>query len=98
MLKLLRRLFGRPAAAIRAASAPALQDKSSLGANKHDARLARAPVASGRSGEAAVNRYFALSTIIERAKAEGDFARAIRAARDTYPLMPAVVRQIKKEY
>lgn len=45
-----------------------------------------------------MNQYFALSTIIERAKGDGDFARAIRAARDTYPLMPAVVRQIKKDY
>jgi hypothetical protein len=55
-------------------------------------------MASGHTGDAAVRRYFELAVIIERAKADGDFPRAIRAARDTYPLMPAVVRQMKKEY
>jgi len=55
-------------------------------------------MASRHTGDAAVHRYFELSTIIERAKADGDFLRAIRAARDTYPLMPAVVRQMKKDY
>jgi len=55
-------------------------------------------MASRPTGDAAVHRYFELSTIIERAKADGDFLRAIRAARDTYPLTPAVVRQMKKEY
>lgn len=55
-------------------------------------------MASGHTGDAAVRRYFELAVIIERAKADRDFPRAIRAARDTYPLMPAVVRQMKKEY
>jgi hypothetical protein len=54
--------------------------------------------ASGLAGDAAIHRYFELSTIIERSKADGDFVSAIHAARETYPLMPAVVAQIKKEY
>ena len=54
--------------------------------------------ASGLAGDAAIRRYFELSTIIERSKADGDFVRAIHAARETYPLMPAVVAQIKKKY
>lgn len=52
----------------------------------------------GGGGKAVVDRYFELATIIERAKAEGAFPRAIRAARETYPLLPAVVRQMQKEY
>lgn len=55
-------------------------------------------MASGHTGDAAVRGYFELSSIIERTKADGDFLGAIRAARDTYPLLPAVVRQMKKEY
>jgi hypothetical protein len=55
-------------------------------------------MASGHTGDAAVHRYFELAAIIERAKSDGDFLSAIRAARDTYPLMSAVVRQMKKEY
>jgi len=50
------------------------------------------------TGAAAVTRYFELSNRITGAKAEGDFAAAVRAARETYPLMPAVVAQMKKEY
>ena len=49
-------------------------------------------------GSAAVDRYFELSNVIEGAKADGDFGTAIRAARETYPLMGAVVQQMKKEY
>jgi hypothetical protein len=36
--------------------------------------------------------------VIESAKSAGDYSRAIRAARDTFPLMPAVVTQMKKEF
>jgi cobalamin biosynthesis Co2+ chelatase CbiK len=50
---------------------------------------------SGLAGDAAVHRYFELSSVIERAKADGNFVRAVCAARETYPLMPAVVRQMK---
>lgn len=54
--------------------------------------------AKGLVGAAAVNRYFELSNVIEGAKTDGDFATSVRAARETYPLMHAVVRQMKKEY
>jgi DnaJ domain len=53
---------------------------------------------SGLVGDAAVGRYFELSSVIERAKADGDFVRAVCAARETYPLMPAVVGEMKKQY
>jgi hypothetical protein len=45
-----------------------------------------------------VNRYFELSGEIETGKRDRDYARAIRAARATYPILPAVVRQWKREY
>jgi hypothetical protein len=55
---------------------------------------------SGRTdrGQDTVNRYFELSTAIERGKVDRDFRAAIRAARDTYPLLPGFVRQWKREY
>jgi len=49
-------------------------------------------------GAAAVDRYFELSNVIVGSKADGDFETAVRAARQTYPLMPAVVRQMKSEF
>ena len=49
-------------------------------------------------GDAAIDRYFELSRLIERAKADGDFLGAVRAARETYPLMPTVVREMKRQY
>lgn len=39
------------------------------------------------------NKYFALSQEIEKGKAENDYPRAIRAARETYPILPAFVRE-----
>jgi DnaJ domain len=50
------------------------------------------------SGRAVLDEYFRLSGAIESAKSEGNFSAAIRAARDTFPLMPAVVVQMKEEY
>lgn len=44
------------------------------------------------------SRYFELSVEIERGRADRDYARAIRAARATYPILPAFVRQSKREY
>src|SRR5690242_11556729 len=45
-----------------------------------------------------VTRYFELSTEIEGAKRERDYRRAIRAARATYEILPAVVQQMKRDY
>src|SRR6185503_7446103 len=56
---------------------------------------------SGHQEEAVddlVNRYFVLSGEIEVAKRDRDYARAIRAARATYLILPAVVKQWKREY
>ncbi len=58
----------------------------------------RGPGTDRLTGAAAVTRYFELSNRITGAKAEGDFAAAVHAARETYPLMPAVVAQMKAEY
>lgn len=52
----------------------------------------------GLTGRAAVNRYFDLSSAIVNAKSRGDFRAAARAARQTYPLMDAVVKQMKSEF
>jgi hypothetical protein len=53
---------------------------------------------SGGSSGDTVNRYFELSGEIEAGKRDRDYARAIRAARETYQIFPAVVRQWKREY
>ena len=58
----------------------------------------RASKAGGLTGRAAVTRYFELSNTIVSAKSRGDFRAAVRAARQTYPLMAAVVRQMKSEF
>jgi hypothetical protein len=50
------------------------------------------------SGGDVVNRYFELSGEIEAGKRDRDYPRAIRAARATYEILPAVVRQWKREY
>ena len=43
-------------------------------------------------------RYFELSAKIESAKRDGDCERAIRAARDTYPILRTFVREWVREY
>ncbi len=50
------------------------------------------------AGGEVVNRYFELSAEIEMGKRDRDYARAVRAARATYSILPAVVRQWKREY
>jgi hypothetical protein len=45
-----------------------------------------------------MNRYFELSMEIEAGKRDRDFPRAIRAARATYQILPAVVTKWKREY
>jgi hypothetical protein len=98
MRDFLKRLFGQPAVAPPAADTPLNPHTSARSSSGYDASLDEMSMASRLADDAAMHRYFELSTVIERAKADGDFVRAIRAARETYPLMPAVVRQIKKEY
>jgi hypothetical protein len=44
-----------------------------------------------------IEEYFKLSMEIEQAKAEHDFPRAIRAACETYEILPSFVAQWKKE-
>lgn len=98
MREFLKRLFGRSADAPPASAALVPPDRRSRPLTDHDPPRGQVPMASRHTGDAAVQRYFELGIIIERAKADGDFPCAVRAARDTYPLMPAVVRQMKKEY
>lgn len=43
-------------------------------------------------------RYLELSAEIERSKADGDYGRAIRAARDTFVILPDFVHQWVREY
>lgn len=49
-------------------------------------------------GSNVVSRYFELSAEIETGKRDRDYARAARAARETYSILPQVVRQWKREY
>ena len=46
----------------------------------------------------AIDEYFRLSSAIETAKRDGDLAGAIRAARQTYTILPRVVREWVREY
>lgn len=89
MFDFLKRLFGQSAVAPRVSARFSNIDNASRDEMNTGTKLV---------GDAAVHRYFELSAIIERAKADGDFVRAVRAARETYPLMPAVVREMKKQY
>jgi len=98
MREFLKRLFGRSAGATPASAASVPPERRTRSHTEHETSRGQAPTASGHTGEAAVHRYFELSSIIEQAKADGNFRGAIRAARDTYPVLPAVVRQMKKEY
>ena len=49
-----------------------------------------------QSGDA--DEYFRLSATIETGKRNGDFAGAIRAARQTYTILPRVVREWVRDY
>ena len=48
--------------------------------------------------EGPLHAYFLLSTEIEQAKADRDYARAIKAARATYPMLAAVIDAWVREY
>ncbi len=98
MFDFVKRLFGQSSApsglglprdVVRPVSAPPILNHAPGG---------RIPKTGGLTGPAAVKRYFELSNSIVNAKARGDFRAASRAARLTYPLMAAVVRQMKSEY
>lgn len=51
-----------------------------------------------RSGFSATDRYFELSNVIASSKATGDFTSAVRAAKESYPLFPAFVEEMKAKY
>jgi hypothetical protein len=53
---------------------------------------------SEEPGRDVVERYFELSAQIEVGRRDRDYPRAIRAARATYAILPAVVREMKSEY
>ena len=67
---------------------------SRTGARRTQGQQAWAP--RGRGGRRVLDYYFELSTTIERAKADGDYPSAIAAARETYPILKDVVRQMKQ--
>jgi hypothetical protein len=98
MLEFLRRLFAQDADRRAREAGSTRGPLFTFTPDQNDRAKDTDSGARGLTGEAAVTRYFELSNLITGAKAEGDFAAAVRAARETYPLMPAVVRQMKKEY
>jgi hypothetical protein len=61
-------------------------------------RAGDSSVRSDIGGGSVSDRYFDLAQQIEQAKVDGDYPRAIRAARATYPLFPAFVRHCKREW
>jgi hypothetical protein len=52
----------------------------------------------GNDGADVTTRYFALSEKIERSKADGDYRRAISAARETFVILPDFVQQWVREH
>ncbi len=99
MFEFLKRLFGQSAVAPPSSETPSNPpDPSPHFIGGDNASPHEMTTGSALAGDAAVHRYFELSAMIERAKADGDFSRAIHAARETYPLFPAVVQQMKKSY
>ena len=97
MMSFFKRLFGLGGDAPRAA-APLTSSNAR--------RVQSSPPVHGAGGwgnqeEAGgdvVNRYFEFSAEIETGKRDRDYARAIRAARATYSILPAFVLQWKREY
>lgn len=98
MLEFLRRLFGQDPVRPAPEAGPGQERMFIPTPNQNNPAKDEGSEAHGLTGEAAVRRYFELSNLIMEAKTKGDFTAAVRAARETYPLMPAVVRQMKKEY
>ena len=98
MFEFLKRVFGQSPVARPVSDTKFAKTGSSVGSAGRDDAAHEASKAKRLVGAAAVDRYFELSNVIEGAKADGDFGTAIRAARETYPLMGAVVQQMKKEY
>src|SRR6266568_6253633 len=103
MFEFLRRLLG---GATRSATGPAIKVPPAEPVRRvpemqQDRAKAVDPVRPkdrALSGRAAVDEYFKLSGVIESAKATGDYKKAVRAARNSFPLMPAVVAHMKKEF
>jgi len=98
LFEFLKRVFGQSPVARPVSDNKFGKTGSSVGFTGRDDAAHGASRAKRLVGAAAVDRYFELSNVIEGAKADGDFGTAIRAARETYPLMGAVVQQMKKEY
>lgn len=99
MVNLLKRLFRITDAP--AAEAPSPQAMAPTARDARPSREAATPapeLARGGPTRDAINRYFELSIAIIEGKRDHDYARAIRAARATYEILPAVVRQWKREY
>lgn len=49
-------------------------------------------------GSPTFDRYFELLNVITTSKADSDYAKAIRAARDTFPILAQVVREMKRDW
>ncbi len=103
MIKLFKRLFGaQPSPAMAKSADPRGTPLS--GATRPPTALPSAPVVAERvpggahEGGRVVERYFELSAVIDRGKANRDYRSAIAAARETYPLLSEVVRQWKRQY
>jgi hypothetical protein len=88
MLKLLLRLLGLTTR----------ESKATRNSNSTASTTPSIPRASGGGAiSKVIDKYFKLSMAIEQAKSDHDYPRAIRAARETYEILPAFVDQWKKE-
>lgn len=104
MRAFLKRLLGishtaTVAQPLLATDAPSHEVQQPVAARRTATRQASSEGGAGDPSNArdVVARYFELSATIERGKADRDFPAAVRAARETYPLLSAFVRRWKRE-
>ncbi len=102
MVTFLKRLFGGDIFAAKPTSAhpsTAAVDEPATPSIASASEPASAHGTRGGQVEGRVlDRYFELSAVIERGKADQDYRSAIAAARETYAIMSQFVRECQREY
>ena len=97
MLGFLKKMFRKPASSV---PNPQVDYGTPVPLPPRTTETTPTPIRQNGSlaGRAAVDEYFRLSSVIEAAKSRGDYKHAIEAAKQTFPLMPAVIAQMKREF
>ena len=102
MVTFLKRLFGGDISAAKPTSAHPSTAAVDEPAKPSIASASEPASAHGTRGgqveDRVSDRYFELSAVIERGKADQDYRSAIAAARETYAIMSQFVRECQREY